>query len=223
MNQSDLYHTITGNDPAARDTALQTLGGWLRRLALRRLGSQPTLAQDCAQEALVAVWRQRMQVRYPAAFLGFCAKVLNGVIVDALRREGGTHASADPADLVGRRWKRVPAGLRVPLDDLPGGQDGTPGEERLPDTETPAVEQQVVTRLLSADVIHRVMAAMARNDLSDDSRAVIAGGFLLEKNDGELAAELGTTRNNVQVIRHRDLRTLRQDAALLADLGAWLG
>jgi len=72
---------------------------WLVRLATR-LTRDPLVAEDCAQETLIAAWRRHDQLRDPAALRGWLRRALVNRVIDRSRRH---HDELDIAD-VEREW-----------------------------------------------------------------------------------------------------------------------
>ena len=72
---------------------------WLVGLATR-LTRDPAVAEDCAQETLIAAWRRHDQLRDPGALRGWLRRTLLNRIIDRARVH---HAELDIAD-VERDW-----------------------------------------------------------------------------------------------------------------------
>jgi RNA polymerase sigma factor (sigma-70 family) len=205
-------------DPRRRRDAYHGLGIFLARIARARLQGRPELAplaEDCAQEALVAVWRKLEAGQGPDApqrFLGWCAAIAVHKVYDALRRQG--HVSG------GDQLKRVPPALVASLEALAAGDEGGgqaaagPAFE-LADPAAASPEQAALDRAALAGLV-----ATVRNHrrLSEHSRRILLQGYLAEATDAELAEDLGVSHANVQVIRSRNLKKLREDRGLQAAL-----
>jgi RNA polymerase sigma-70 factor (ECF subfamily) len=72
---------------------------WLVRLATR-LTRDEAVAEDCAQETLIAAWRRHDQLRDPAALRGWLRRSLVNRVIDRARAH---HEELDIAD-VEREW-----------------------------------------------------------------------------------------------------------------------
>ncbi len=197
-------------DPGRRRDAYHRLGVFLVRVAGTRLQGRPELAplaEDCAQEALVSIWRKVEAGQGPDAperFLGWCAAIAVHKVYDALRRQG--HVSG------GEHLKRVPPALVASLEALAAGDDrsgeGASGPAIEPaDPAAVHPEQAALDRAALVDLVRTVQH---HPRLSEHSRRILLQGFLAEATDGELADELGVSRANVQVIRSRNLAKLRE-------------
>jgi RNA polymerase sigma factor (sigma-70 family) len=217
-----LYRDLTAGQPAVLDAAWQSLGAWLYRLAAYQFSSQPALAEECVQEALVDIWRTLGRVRQPAAFGAWCARILNRRIVDARRRQGGARPADAQQPSTPRRTKRVPPEMQVSLEGLLDADSAESGDERLADGNAPPVEEVVGARQLSQEVLRQLLHGVIHTALSENSRTVLSSGFLLQMEDAELAAEMNTSRGNIQVIRHRDLEKLRANDDLRQAMADWL-
>lgn len=231
-------------DAGRRRDAYRRLGVLLVRIARSRLRGGPELAplaEECAQEALVAIWQKVEAEQGPDAperFIGWCAAITVHKVYDALRRQGyvsgsggqsgdpsGRQTSEQPGNQSSGRMaghgKRIPPALLASLEALAGeGDSPTSAESWLPDPEALHPEAEALRRAAFARLL---LAVRDHPKLSDHSRAILARGFLAEATDAELAAGLGISRPNVQVIRSRNLGKLREDAAFVAELRGWYG
>lgn len=215
-----------GRDPAAwlaacragEPEAWRALGRLLQRVARSRLrgtADRDALAEDCAQDALLGIWRrlERGAGPEPERFVAFAAATVVHKVYDALRRRGTLPSG--PRDAAPERRKRVPPER---LESLEARLEATSGPARaLPDNAALAPEAAAEARA----AFEALAAELARHPrLSEASREVLGRGFLEEQDDAELAQVLGTSRGNVHVIRSRNLAKLRGDEALMARLRA---
>lgn len=209
--------------PAARRAASGQLGGFLLRVAAERLRSKPDLAEqaeDCAQEALVAIWRKLEAgggPDRPERFLSWSAAVVVHKVYDLLRRQGyGRPAAASLAvDPIPERVRRVPRAAQLSLEALGADSADSGPRRRLPDPSALDPEAEAGEREAFAALL---VGAREHARLSEDSKRVLGEGFLDERDDDELARSLGTSRANVHVIRSRNLAKLRGDTAWMAQL-----
>jgi RNA polymerase sigma-70 factor (ECF subfamily) len=72
---------------------------WLVGLATR-LTRDPEVAEDCAQETLIAAWRRHDQLREPAALRGWLRRTLVNKVIDRSR----THRDTLDIESVEREW-----------------------------------------------------------------------------------------------------------------------
>jgi len=197
-------------DPATREDAYRQLGRVLYRLAYARVHDRPDLhgaAEDAAQEALVAVWRQLEAGRGPDAperFVGWAARIAINRLLDVLRR-------LEPEGAPGRTL-RVAQSRQQSLDAEP--EAGRSLAERLADPEGEANVDRVHAGAVR-EVLWRIRDVAS---VSERSRIVLLQGYLGDLDDAELAELLRTTRANVHVIRCRDLAKLRADEGFVGAL-----
>lgn len=232
-----LYWTCRSEERAERANAYQQLGEFLLRVALSRLQSKPELhphAEECAQEALVAIWQQLEAGQgpdRPERFLSWCASVVIHKVYDELRRLGYTagegdagHGEVETQPAVRGvlspskgRTKRVPKEEQESFEQLVTHDDGTtvPWAERVADQQAEDPEAHVVER---EGLVRLLLGIRDHPHLSDDSRKVLIFGFLAELTDDQLATRLGTSKSNIYVIRSRNLGKLRNDSEFVAQL-----
>ena len=249
LDAARLYAACASTEPAERRDGYRRLGTFLARVVRARAAGQADalpLAEDCAQDALVAIWRKIEDGHGPddpARFLAWSAAIAIHKLYDALRRKGYT---SGPAPAAGEpehggtpegagavetsrvrvtaaapsiRLKRVPPAWQTSLDALlEGAGDAAGGPLDLPDPSADHPETETVAR---AGFARLVLAIGDHPQLSDDSRQILVRGFLADATDAELADRLGVSRSNVQVIRSRNLTKLRHDDDLVARLRAW--
>ena len=217
----ELHRRCTVDDPAARHAAWEDLGRFLGRVARSRLRSKPELDgldEECAQEALLAVWRklEAGQGPRPERFLSWSATIVIHKTYDALRRRG--YRPGESEDSAPGLRKRIPPKLLDSLEALTGADDPLATPLRLADPR--AVDPEDVAG--RSEAFARLALELGRHPkLSEASRTVLTEGFLADREDADLAELLETTRANVQVIRSRNLSKLRADEDLLTRLRAF--
>jgi RNA polymerase sigma factor (sigma-70 family) len=203
-----LHEGCLSVDEHKRSAAFEQLGGLLHRIALARLRARPQLAEECAQEAMVTIWRRLSAgrgPREPERFVSWSARIVVNKALDEIRKR-------EPSPQV-HRSKRVAQSRQTSLDAPRLDGERTLGE-LLPDAEALDAEE----RAAYLDVRRTLTRLAEVEGVSERSRVVLARGFLEGVEDEELADLLGTTRANVHVIRCRDLAKLREDESFLAQL-----
>lgn len=224
LDPHTLYRACRSVDRAERAAAYQQLGEFLLRVALSRLKSKPDLhpqAEECAQEALTAIWQKLEAGQGPdtaGRFLSWAATIVIHKVFDMLRREGFPLRSeeTDPGEIPGRK-KRVPRRQQESFEQLVEYEDGPgdPWQEQLPD---PQPSDPEIDFLQREGAIELLLGIREHPHVSDDSKIVLLDGFLADMADEELASRLNTSRSNIRVIRYRNLNKLRDDVEFLANL-----
>jgi RNA polymerase sigma factor (sigma-70 family) len=212
-----LHAACLAENPETRQAAYRELGDFLLRITNARLRSKPDLAaraEECAQEAIVTVW-QKLEAgqgpEKPERFVSWAASIAVHKVFDELRRLGYTGAQLrEPG-----RTKRVPHAHQASLESL---LDDPDRPARLADATALDPEASVEDR---ADFASLLLAIRNHPKLSDHSRNILVKGFLAELDDGELAEHLSLGRPNVQVVRSRNLKKLREDQGFLDAIRAY--
>ncbi len=98
-DSQSLYAACADDGSDAQIDAFEVLWADLYRIAYTMLYDRPggdALAADCAQAALIKVYRNLAQCRNPAAFREWAAQVLRRVVIDELRRPEHARRAALP-------------------------------------------------------------------------------------------------------------------------------
>jgi len=215
-----LYARCRQEGTAAQAAAFQELGAYLYRVAFHLVRGRPelhALAEECTQEALLTIWRSLDTCQQPERFLSWATRIVINKLRDEFRRLG--LASAPAAG--GAPAAQAPRRRRVPLAQLESlsANEEAPLLDLLVGQEVEAAE-----RYAQAETRHLLLQGIARHpDLSAASKLVLLRGFLEDRDDGDLARDLHTSRSNVHTIRCRDLAALRRDAAFVQRLREYLG
>jgi RNA polymerase sigma factor (sigma-70 family) len=217
-----LYTLCRQEGTSAQAAAFQELGTYLHRVAFYLVRGRPELhdlAEDCTQEALLTIWRSLDTCQKPDRFLSWATCIVINKMRDEFRRLGMTGVPVAAAE--GTPAAQMPRRRRVPLAQL---------ESLSADEETPLLDLLVGQEAEAAERYERtetrslLLQGIARHpDLSAASKLVLLRGFLEDRDDGDLARDLHTSRSNVHTIRCRDLAALRRDAAFVQKLRAYLG
>jgi RNA polymerase sigma factor (sigma-70 family) len=216
-----LYAQCRQEGTSAQATAFQELGVYLYRVAFHLVRGRPELhdlAEECTQEALLTIWRSLDTCQQPERFLSWATRIVINKLRDEFRRLG---LASVPAAAAGAATTQAPRRRRVPLAQLESlsANEETPLLDLLVGQEVAAAE-----RYEQAETRHLLLQGIARHpDLSAASKLVLLRGFLEDRDDGDLARDLHTSRSNVHTIRCRDLAALRRDAAFVQRLREYLG
>src|SRR5687768_1656418 len=85
-----LYHACHSPDPQVQAAAYTALWQYLYRVVLHLVGRQPdaeSLAQDCAQMALIRIHGRRIKYHEPAAFRACSRRIAGHLAIDTLRQQ----------------------------------------------------------------------------------------------------------------------------------------
>lgn len=193
-----LYHRCCSTDAGTLNAAFQELGLVLLRIACARLRDQPYLshvAEDCAQQALVTIWRKLHAGQGPERpewFTTWCASIVIHRVLDEQRRTFRSRIDS--------------------LDELVEED-----ESKLPPASSnPAADER---SFATADDGQRFIALIENHPrLSNETKLVLLHGYLLERDDQELAEQLGKSRATMRVLRFRGLKVLREDQEFMAQV-----
>jgi RNA polymerase sigma factor (sigma-70 family) len=217
-----LYALCRQEGTSAQAAAFHELGAYLYRVAFHLVRGRPELhdlAEECTQEALLTIWRSLDTCQQPERFLPWTTRIVINKLRDEFRRLGLTSGPAAAAE--GAPAAQAPRRRRVPLAQLESlsANEETPLLDLLVGQEVAAVE-----RYEQAETRHLLLQGIARHpDLSAASKLVLLRGFLEDRDDGDLAGDLHTSRSNVHTIRCRDLAALRRDTNFVQRLREYLG
>ncbi len=183
-------------DPARQAATYRELHAYLYRIAQRQ---RPDLAADAAQEAIVLVYQNIQTCRDPAAFLKFAIYQL----LTAFHRLAPRHEEAS-------------------LDGmLELGAEGEPAVELIDDA--PSLEAEVEEREVVASFLRWLRGVIEANPRARNQLLAVAMKYLEGRDDADIAATLGTTVANVQVLRSRGLEKLRAEYRKQAPSARFLG
>jgi len=190
---SQTLYAACGDDGSdAQIDAFEQLWSDLYRLAYTMLRDRPggdLLAADCAQAALIKVYRNLAQCRNPAAFREWAAQVLRRVVIDELRRPEHARRVALPEN------GEHSAMLAAPPDTSP-------------DADLRATLLTAIERGPLSDRSRRVVVGRYFNEQPDEA---------LARAESDLAGQ-AVLPCHIQVTRAKNLSKLRGDAALLERL-----
>lgn len=196
-----LYQACRAHRTLRQQQAWQELSAHLLSAARWKMPDDPAQAQECAQQALFSLWRRfsdpQWNLERPGALLRYAET--------ALLRE------------VWRIWeekdKKREKSLEGPNQEERGDREA---DERLACGEAlPDAERET----LRGEAEQRVAAAIRACLRSERQATVIIEAFLNDRSVLEIAEQLGTSPENVYVLRSRAIQRLRQCLELLETLG----
>ncbi len=188
-DSQSLYAACADDGSDAQIDAFEVLWGDLYRIAYTMLYDRPggdALAADCAQAALIKIYRNLAQCRNPAAFREWAAQVLRRVVIDELRRPEHARRVALPEN--GDHSAMIAA-------------PPTP----MPDADLRTTLLTAIERGPLSDRSRRVVVGRYFNEQPDET---------LARTESDLAGQT-VLPSHIQVTRAKNLAKLRGDAALL--------
>ncbi len=207
-----LWHTACGADGTIRQRrAFTELHRYLYPIALYRAKYDQYIAEESTQEALFSVWERLDRVRDPGSFARWAGVIVSNAVRDHIRErarkvgkdESGKYVwefkEITEADLPAYRGMDDAGAALWGMDNRPGSSTG----------QGPSMTEEIRDR---------IEAAIRRCLRSKQRQAVIVGLFLENKSFKEVADTLGTTPQNVSVLKSRALTRLRECEEFLSAL-----
>lgn len=211
----DLYEACCRTGSEEQAVAYTELFQGFYRVALRMVANthhpEPeALAADCAQEALLKTHRHLADVKSPDAFRAWAAATLRNHVLNRLQQ-----------------WRGQEAHLVRPYDaDDDDAQEGGPALQPAPRPAPQAADP--FAGVENAELALALGAAIAAAALSERSRWVVAGRYLLDLEDQVLAAQLTQREgcdvlpSHVQTTRSKNLAKLRKNVQACRILAPWI-
>lgn len=166
-------------------------------------------ADDAAQKALTKIYRKRLTCREPGNFIKWCHRVLFRLILDEYRERYIECLTERGVEYAARE-----VGFYDPGD--------TVNEESNPEDNAVADPQQDTLHAAMTQPMRAALIAALQDCLGDDRQAEVIGQlFINDKTFAQVAEQLHTTPVNVQVIRHRALKKLRDCAEMQRLVEDW--
>ena len=191
FDSTDLHAACLSTDLSIQTNAYETLWRYLYQVALKVVYDQPdseAFAQDCAQIALLRIYRRIKECREPTAFRAWARRIVSNVAIDELRRQ-----------------KRLITLDPLAMDNEDDSSiDLTAENQSLP--EATVFEQIGLTELNNL---------IDKAPISGRSRRVIVGRYLDDTSDELLAqteSDIVSQRvlpSHIQVTRSRNITKLR--------------
>ncbi|MDH7487116.1 MAG: sigma-70 family RNA polymerase sigma factor [Anaerolineae bacterium] len=197
-----LYQACRAHRTLRQQRAWQELSAYLLAAACWKMPDDPAQAQECAQQALLSLWRRfsdpQWNLERPGALLRYAETALLREVWRMWKEQG-------------KRWEKEKP-LEGPEQEEQGDRET---DERLASGEAlPDAERET----LRGEADQRVVAAIRVCLRSERQATVIIETFLNDRSVLEIAEQLGTSPENVLVLRSRAIQRLRPCPELLETL-----
>jgi RNA polymerase sigma factor (sigma-70 family) len=202
------YEALKATRPVRRSRAYEELHRYLLRDALYLTRADQSVAADCVQEALVAIYvfMDENELREPSAFPAWARRVLRHKVMRQMKK--GARLVDDPES------------------EQPGWQPIEITASDLVDEATGVDADEMLTRLAEGNSdappeiganLRALLEAAVRNCVPNllQQEAFIQC-YLHNKLHSVVAAELGVTVERLSVLKHRAIKKLKKCAAFLA-------
>lgn len=194
-----LYEACRAHRTLRQQRAWEELSAYLLIIAQLQMPNDPGQAQECAQQALLNLWRQfrnpQWNMKRPGALLHYAEQTLLREVWRFWEQEKIRGDKEKPLEKQGRKLE----------------------EETRADTVERSIPGRPPSDLVGEDH-QRVIAAIRACPRSERQRAVIIETFLNDRSVLEIAEQLDTSPENVYVLRSRALKRLRECPELLETL-----
>jgi RNA polymerase sigma factor (sigma-70 family) len=199
-----LWHAACGANGTLRQMrAFTELHHYLYPIALYRAKHDQYLAQESTQEALIRVWQHLDQVKDPGSFARWAGTIVSRQVKAKFREQARKVVEKESGEVTWQFKEILVTNVWVHR----GGNDAGTAMRRIDSRpELSANQGPKMTKEMRA----RIEAALRRCLRSKQQQAVIIGLFLDQKSLREVAAALGTTPQNVSVLKSRALKRLRE-------------
>lgn len=191
-----LFDTCGEDGTPQQRRAFQELWAYLYPRAMFRLHAK-SQAEDATQQTLVKIFQKRTTCHEPGSFLRWCEQILVRLIMDEHREQYEERITEQGIDYVARE---------IGFQDTEDGvtEDSRPRQDAVADpaqdTPQPAMTEPMRDALIVA----------LRDCLENERQVTVIGElFINDKTFLEVATQLQTTPLNVQVMRTRALKKLR--------------
>ena len=201
-----LYEACRAHRTLRQQRAWQELSAYLLTAARWKMPDDSARAQECAQQALLSLWRRfcdpQWNMERRGALLRYAEKVLLREVWQVWRQQGW-------------KWERErtlegPDSRQEEQEDREASDGRFASRDPWPDPEGDTLRRE-------AD--QRVAAAIRACLHSERQAAVIIETFLNDRGVLEIAEQLDTSPENVYVLRSRAIQRLRECPELLETLG----
>jgi RNA polymerase sigma-70 factor (ECF subfamily) len=185
--EAELVRRARENDPGAVDRLIRLYQKKVYQIAYQMSGSDPEEARDCAQEALIQVFRNLGRFEGRSRFSTWVYRVAVNTCLDARRRR--------------RRW------LRMIFTRRSGMQDDADAETILDNLPAPEDGMDPVSNVSGEELKHDVADALRR--LSEKQRTVFQLKVFQEMTIPEIAAVTGMAEGTVKSHLFRATQSVR--------------
>jgi RNA polymerase sigma-70 factor (ECF subfamily) len=186
-DEDELVRRARENDPGAVDQLIRRYQKKVYSIAYQMSGSDPEDARDCAQEALIQVFRNLARFEGRSRFSTWLYRVVVNTCLDARRRR--------------RRW------LQMIFTRRPEKQDAVDGDPILDNLPAPEDGTDPVSSVSGEELKRDVTDAMRR--LSEKQRTVFQLKVFQEMSIPEIAAATGMAEGTVKSHLFRATQSVR--------------
>lgn len=228
MDAVALYFACQSENEQVRDHAYHRLRQYLAtklkspRFSVTLARAVAEEAEDCLQEAVMAIWQQLQRgvgPQKPDKFLAWAAKILAHKVTDCNRWAGGRTKHRPKSTRLQRSrkligCKRIPRRCCVSLETLYESRDdsGISLAESLADPTAINPAQAAERQELLGSILTEIFIG---SPLNHGEKDVLRGGYLQEQNDDELSRHFQKAIPTIRVTRKRALDKLQSNAYLL--------
>jgi len=195
-DEEELVRRARADDPAAVDQLIRRYQKKVYSIAYQMSGSDPEDARDCAQEALIQVFRNLARFEGRSRFSTWLYRVVVNTCLDARRRR--------------RRW------LQMIFTRRPEKQDGADADAGLDHLPAPEDGTDPVSTVSGEELKRDVADAMRR--LSDKQRTVFQLKVFQEMSIPEIAAATGMAEGTVKSHLFRATQSVRDQLRRWAEI-----
>ena len=195
-DEDELVRRARENDPAAVDQLIRRYQKKVYSIAYQMSGSDPEDARDCAQEALIQVFRNLARFEGRSRFSTWLYRVVVNTCLDARRRR--------------RRW------LQMIFTRRPEKQDAVDTDPVLDNLPAPENGTDPVSNVSGEELKRDVTDAMRR--LSDKQRTVFQLKVFQEMSIPEIAAATGMAEGTVKSHLFRATQSVRDQLRCWAEI-----
>jgi RNA polymerase sigma-70 factor (ECF subfamily) len=193
--EEELVRRARENDPGAVDQLIRRYQKKVYQIAYQMSGSDPEEARDCAQEALIQVFRNLGRFEGRSRFATWVYRVVVNTCLDARRRR--------------RRW------LRMIFSRRPGMPDDADADTILDNLPAPEDGMDPVSNVSGEELKHDVADALRR--LSERQRTVFQLKVFQEMTIPEIAAVTGMAEGTVKSHLFRATQSVREQLSRWAE------
>jgi RNA polymerase sigma-70 factor (ECF subfamily) len=194
-DEDELVRRARENDPGAVDQLIRRYQKKVYSIAYQMSGSDPEDARDCAQEALIQVFRNLARFEGRSRFSTWLYRVVVNTCLDARRRR--------------RRW------LQMIFTRRPEKQDEVDADPVLDDFPAPEDGRDPVSSVSGEELKRDVTDAMRR--LSDKQRTVFQLKVFQEMSIPEIAEATGMAEGTVKSHLFRATQSVREQLRYWAE------